>query len=387
MERCESQIMRLQQGYAGSASFARGWLLVAAVLCMASAGRAERIKDIVDIQGVRDNPLTGFGLVVGLADTGDSSVPSRQVLASLLRNDSITVSPSDLITGNLALVLVSAKLGAFDREGMRLDVDVSSVGNAKSLQGGMLLPTELKGLDGNVYAVASGPVSLGGWGASGSQASVSKNHLTVGRIAGGATVERAELSHFWQTTPEGRFITLLLRNNDFATMERIGKAINQLCPDAAQVADAGAVRVRIPEAVPTSGIAGFIDQICLPDVKVDYPAVVVINERTGTIVVGENVGISPVAISQGSLVVKVKETEIVSQPTAPFSNAGTTERVPDTFVGVEETETYLIPVEHVVTVSELAKALNAIGATPRDLVAIFNALKAAGALQARIEPM
>ncbi len=365
----------------------RRLVVVVMVLSVVSIVQAERIKDIVDIKGVRDNPLTGFGLVVGLSDTGDTSIPSRQVLASLLRNDSITVSPSDLITGNLALVLVSAKLGPFDREGSRLDIDVSSVGNAQSLQGGMLLPTELKGLDGEVYAVAAGPVSLGGWGASGNQASVSKNHLTVGRIPGGATVEREELSEFWEVSPQGRFMTFLLRNSDFTTIERVSKAINQLYPDIAQVVDAGAVRISIPQSIPNSGIAGFIDQISMPDVKVDYPAVVVINERTGTIVVGENVGISAVAISQGSLVVKVKETEIVSQPMASFSDAGSTERVPDTFVGVEETETHLIPVDHVVTVSELAKALNAIGATPRDLVAIFNALKAAGALQAKIEPM
>ncbi len=348
---------------------------------------AERIKDITEIEGVRGNPLTGFGLLVGLSDTGDTTLPSRQMLTSLLRRENINVEPSDLLGGNVAVVTVTAQLGPFHREGMRIDVDVSSFGDAESLQGGMLLDTELKGLDGQVYAVAAGPISLGGWGASGSQASVSKNHLTVGRIPGGAIVERAELSEFWKTTPLGRYTTLLLRNSDFTTVERIRQAINKIFPDVARVVDAGAVRIRIPDDLSPEEIPAFIDQISLLEVKVDSPAVVVINEKTGTIVVGENVGISSVAISQGSLVVKVKETEMVSQPTAPFSNAGTTERVPDTIIGVEEKETHLIPVQHAVTISELAKALNAIGATPRDLVAIFNALKKAGALQARIEPM
>lgn len=369
-------------------TFRSGWITTIVVLLgVCSLVRAERIKDITEIEGIRGNPLTGFGVVVGLSDTGDSTLPSRQMLTSLLRRENINVTPSDLMGGNVAVVIVTAELGPFHRDGMRIDIDVSSFGDAESLQGGMLLDTELKGLDGQVYAVAKGPISLGGWGASGSQASVTKNHLTVGRIAGGAMVERAELSEFWKTTPLGRYTTLLLRNSDFTTVERIRQAVNQIYPDMAQVLDAGAVRVRIPDTLTAADIPAFIDQITLLNVKVDSPAVVVINERTGTIVVGENVGISAVAISQGSLVVKVKETEIVSQPTAPFSDAGSTERVPDTIIGVEETETHLIPVQRAVTISELAKALNAIGATPRDLVAIFNALKKAGALQARIEPM
>jgi flagellar P-ring protein precursor FlgI len=163
--------------------------------------------------------------------------------------------------------------------------------------------------------------------------------------------------------------------------------INVAHPDSAVVVDAGTIRVRVPENIELKDIAGFIDDITRLEVTVDVPAVVVINERTGTIVVGENVGISAVAISQGSLVVKIKETEIVSQPTAPFSDAGTTEKVPDTIIGVEEKEAYLIPVTRSVTVADLAKTLNAIGATPRDLIAIFNALKKAGALQARLEIM
>jgi len=347
-------------------------------------GRSERIKDIVDIKGIRGNPLSGVGLVVGLANTGDSSLPSRQILTSIFRNSGIVLKPSDLSSGNIAVVMVTAELGPFARQGSRIDVDVSAVGDAKSLQGGMLLPAPLKGLDGQVYAVAQGPISIGGWAASGEKASITKNHQTVGRIPDGAIVEKEEIASFVEDIAGRRFITLTLRNTDFSTARHISDAINRQYPDAAEVVDAGTIRVKIPGQISRAQIARFIDEITSQEVEVDAPAVVVINERTGTIVVGEKVGISPVAISQGSLIVKVKETELVSQPTAPFSDAGTTEKVPETIIGVEEKQGYLIPVPRAVTVSDLAKSLNAIGATPRDLVAIFNALKRAGALQAKL---
>jgi flagellar P-ring protein precursor FlgI len=350
----------------------------------AGIGRAERIKDVVDIQGVRGNPLRGIGLVVGLADTGDTTLLSRQMLTNVLRDAGLVLSPSNLTGGNVAVVMVTAQLGPFARSGSRIDVDVSAIGDAKSLQGGLLLPTPLEGLDGQVYAVAQGGVSIGGWAATGAKASVTKNHQTVGRIPDGAIVEKEEIATFVEEVGTDKFITLNLRNGDFSTAERISQVINQADPNSAVVLDAGTVRVKIPRELDDAKLAGFIDRITAYDVKVDVPAVVVINERTGTIVVGENVGISAVAISQGSLVVKIKETEIVSQPTAPFSDAGTTERVPETMVAVEETEGYLIPMSRTVTVSELAKTLNAIGATPTDLIAIFNTLKTAGALQAKL---
>jgi flagellar P-ring protein precursor FlgI len=361
-------------------------------LVLAGVCRAERIKDIVDIQGVRGNPLTGIGLVVGLAGTGDNTLASRQMLTSIFRDSGLVLLPSDLTGGNIAVVMVMGQLGPFARKGSRIDVDVSTIGDAKSLQGGMLLPTPLRGLDGQglhgqVYAMAQGGVSIGGWAASGDKASITKNHQTVGRIPDGAVVEKEELATFVEYAGGYKFVTLNVRNNDFSTAERIGRAINQIYPGSASVADAGTVRVRVPEQIDRWGIAGFIGDITKLDVKVDTPAVVVINERTGTIVVGENVGISEVAISQGSLVVRIKETEIVSQPIAPFSDAGTTEVVPDTVIGIEEKEGFLIPVSRAVTVSDLANTLNAIGATPRDLIAIFNALKKAGALQARLEIM
>ena len=363
------------------------WLIACALMTcafMVEVGHCERIKDIVDIQGVRGNPLGGVGLVIGLAGTGDTTPLSQQMLTNILRRSGLVLSPKDFTGGNIAAVMVTSELGPFARVGSRIDVDVSAIGDAKSLQGGMLLPTPLEGLDGQVYAVAQGGVSIGGWAATGNKASISKNHQTVGRIPGGAIVEEEEIATFVEYIAGSRLITLNLRNSDFSTAERISKAINDTFPGSTVVVDAGTIQVKVPGEISQAGIAGFIDEITRLEVQVDVPAVVVINERTGTIVVGENVGISAVAISQGSLVIKIKETEIVSQPTAPFSDAGTTEKVPETAIGVEETEGYLIPVSRTVTVSELAKSLNAIGATPRDLIAIFNTLKQAGALQAKL---
>jgi len=351
---------------------------------MPGVGQCERIKDIVDIQGLRGNPLTGVGLVIGLAGTGDTTLLSRQILTNILRDSGLVLDPSDLTGGNIAVVIVTAVLGPFAREGSRIDVDASAIGDAKSLQGGKLLSTPLKGLDGQVYAVAEGGISIGGWTASGDKASITKNHQTVGRIPDGATVEKEELATFVENIAGSRIITLNLRNVDFSTARQISQAINRDYPESAVVVDAGTIKVKMPGEIRQQDIAGFIDDITTPEVQVDAPAVVVINERTGTIIVGENVGISAVAISQGSLVVKIKESEIVSQPTAPFSDSGTTETVQDTEIGVEEQQAYLIPVSRSVTVSELAKSINAIGATPTDLIAIFNALKEAGALQARL---
>jgi flagellar P-ring protein precursor FlgI len=357
--------------------------LIACAL-MPGVGQCERIKDIVDIQGLRSNPLTGIGLVIGLAGTGDSGVLSRQMLTNMLRESGLVLTPSDLTGGNIAVVWVTAELGPFAREGSRIDVDVSAIGDAKSLQGGKLLPTPLKGLDGQVYAIADGGVSIGGWTAAGDKASITKNHQTVGRIPDGAVVEKEEIAKFYEYIGGYRLITLNLRNSDFSTAEQISKAINRDYANSAVVVDAGTVTVRVASEISEEDIAGFIVDITKHEVKVDVPAMVVINERTGTIVVGENVGISAVAISQGSLVIKIKEMPIVSQPTAPFSDAGQTKVVQETLIGIEENEGHLIPMSRSVTVSELAKSLNGIGATPTDLIAIFNALKKAGALQAKL---
>ena len=357
--------------------------LIACAL-MPCVGQCERIKDIVDIQGLRSNPLTGVGLVIGLAGTGDSGVLSRQMLTNMLRESGLVLTPDDLSSGNIAVVWVTAELGPFAREGSRIDVDVSAIGDAKSLQGGKLLPTQLKGLDGQVYAIADGGVSIGGWTAAGDKASITKNHQTVGRIPDGAVVEKEEIATFVEYIGGHRLITFNLRNSDFSTAEQISKAINQDFANSAVVVDAGTITVKIPGEISQEDIAGFIVDIRKHEVKVDVPGVVVINERTGTIVVGENVSISAVAISQGSLVIQIKEMPIVSQPNAPFSDAGETKVVQDTLIGIEEGKGHLIPLSRSVTVSELAQNLNGIGATPTDLIAIFNALKKAGALQAKL---
>ena len=365
----------------------RGLLLL---LVMACSANGARIKDIVDVEGVRGNPLMGVGLVVGLNGTGDNSIPSQQMLASLLRrNGDVTFDPKDFGIGSVAQVMVTAELGPWDRVGTRIDVDVSTLGDSKSLQGGILLATELKGANGEVYAVTrAASVSTASWTVEGKTgSSVAKNHPTVGRITGGAYVEREELSEFIENLGGNRIVTLNLRNSDFTTAERIGQAISSEYNDSVYVEDAGTIRVKIPDSVGFREEVRFVDRIMSYDVKVDMPAIVLINERTGTIVVGGNVAISEAAVAQGSLVVKIKEQQHVSQPSTMFTEGATTEVVPESTITVEEEEGHLIRVPDVVTVTELANALNAIGATPRDLIAIFNALKAAGALQARIEMM
>lgn len=366
------------------------WLLGAMLLIGAGGAAAARIGDIVDVHGIRSNPLMGTGLVVGLNGTGDSSLPSAQMLTSLLRREAgITFVPNDLRSANIALVMVTAELGPWDQEGATIDVTISAMGDAKSLQGGMLLATELKGLDGEVYAIARvAAISTNSWNVEGRTGTrATKNHPTVGRIPNGANVERPVLSRFIDIVGQHRIVTLRLRHENFTTAERIRQAINRQYPDSAYAPDPGTIRVRIPDSIGVEKQVYFVDTIMQMDVDVDMQAVVVINERTGTIVVGGNVGISETAVAQGSLVVRVREQKTVSQPTTPFTDGATTAIVDDSAVAVEEREGALIRVPRVVTVEELANALNAIGASPRDLIAIFDALNKAGALQARLEMM
>jgi flagellar P-ring protein precursor FlgI len=364
--------------------------LVLFLACSVCTVHGARIKDIVEIQGIRGNSLMGTGLVVGLNATGDSAAPSRQMLSSLLqREGGMTFSPTTLGSGSIAIVIVTAELGPWDRAGSRIDINVSAVGDASSLQGGVLLATELKGLDGEVYAVArAASISTASWTVEGKTGSkVAKNHPTVGRIPDGAYVEKEELSSFIEIIGEQRYISLNLRNGDFTTAQRIRESVEAVYPASAFVVDAGTIRIKMPADVSMLDAAAFVDNITSLNVEVDMPAIVVINERTGTIVVGGHVSISETAVAQGSLVVKIKEQQFVSQPSAPFTDGATTEVVQDTALSIEEGEGSLIPVPRVVTVTELANALNAIGATPRDMIAIFNALKVAGALQAKIEMM
>jgi flagellar P-ring protein precursor FlgI len=351
---------------------------------------AARIKDITWIKGVRGNHLSGMGLVVGLAGTGDSTQASAQALASLLRRqDGLTFPPTMLASGNIAQVMVTAELGPWDQEGSPIDIDVSAVGNTMSLQGGILLPTELKGADGQVYAVArSGAISTASWTVEGQTGSkVAKNHSTVGRIPNGAYVERAEPATFIEVIGGRQVVTLLLKNADLTTAQRIEDEINRVAGDSAKAKGPGSVQICIPKEVPIGEELKYLGKIMTAEVEVDLSAKVVINEKTGTIVAGGNVGISEVAISQGSLVIKMKEQPYVSQPIAPFTESATTAVVQNTTISVEEQEGHLIRIPKVVSVSELVDALNAIGATPRDLIAIFNALNRAGALQAELITM
>ncbi len=360
------------------------------LLAVVSVCDAARIKDIVEIKGVRGNTLEGVGLVIGLNGTGDNTSPSAQMLSSLLqRTGGTTFDPSLLKSSNIAHVYVTAELGPWDRVGSRIDINVSALGSASSLQGGQLISTELRGLNGEIYAVArAAAISTASWTVEGNTGSkATKNHPTVGRIPNGAYVEKEETADFIEVIGGQRYITLLLRNSDFSTAEHIRTAIENIYPDTVYVEDAGTIRIRIPDEITQINLSRFLGTIRSPDVEVDVPAIVVINERTGTIVVGGNVAITETAVAQGSLVVKIKEQQLVSQPFQAFSDNAQTERIDSSSVSVEEEEGYLITVPEVVTVTELAKYLNAIGATPRDLIAIFNMLKVAGALQARIEIM
>jgi len=360
----------------------RGILTILVLLAAATALRAERIKDIATLKGVRDNPLWGYGLVIGLNGSGDSSKVSQRALANILRRQKIPVTQDDINSKNIASVIVTATLPPFGRKGQKLDVTVSTIGSATSLQGGTLIMTPLIGADGQTYAVAQGQLTVGGFTASGTNASITKGHPTVGRIANGATIEREELSHFVQNGA----VTWLLQHADFATANAMTKAINRVYADAATTIDAGTVRVRPPRNAEGAKVLEFVEKINALAVEVDTPAVVVINERTGTVIVGKNVAISTVAISVGNLSIITTEREQVSQP-SPFSNTGTTEKTTQTDIKVIEARPGLHIVPRAVTVSELVQAINAMGLSPRELISIFEALKEAGALQATLKVM
>jgi len=357
--------------------------LGAVLLLTVLSARAERIKDIVSINGVRGNPLWGTGLVVGLNATGDDSPLGQQMLAAILRRGGTRLLPADITSQNIAVVVVTADLPAFARKGSRIDVTVSTADDSTSLRGGTLIMTPLMGADGQTYAVSQGSLSVGGFGTSGqSGSSVTKNHPTVARIANGATVEREEISDFVEN---GR-VTLQLKNPDFTTAERIAKAINTVFAKSSHAVDAGTVQIEIPKTLTKAKLVGFVRDICKLEVEVDTPAVVVVNEKTGTVIIGQNVGISMVAIAHGSLSIITQEKDVVSQP-QPLSETGTTQTVHRTEITTQEEGGALHVIPRMVSVAELARALNAMGLTPGDLIAIFNALAEAGALQAELKVM
>ncbi|WP_269516282.1 flagellar basal body P-ring protein FlgI [Brevundimonas subvibrioides] len=359
-------------------------LLAPLALAFAVAGPASaqsRIKDIASIEGVRTNQLVGYGLVVGLAGTGDSlrNCPfTRQSLEGMTERLGVNIRGSNANSKNLAAIMVTADLPPFATPGARVDVSVSSLCDAKSLLGGTLLVTSLQGADGNVYAVAQGSVQTGSVSGSGSSgSSVTRGVPTAGRIASGATVER-ETGFNLDSLQEVR---LTLRNPDFTTAQRIAAAINSTYPSTALAENGSVVTLRAPAQL---GMAAFISRVENMPVAVDTPARVIIDEVNGVIVMGENVRISTVAIAQGNLTISVQESPQVSQP-APLSQ-GQTAVVPQSDVTVEEELGREIRlVNGATSLSTLVNGLNALGVSPRDMISILQAIKAAGALQAEIE--
>ncbi len=342
---------------------------------------SSRVKDITYLKGVRENQLIGYGLVVGLQGTGDgsSSQFTMQSLATMLNNLGVGIDASTINVKNVAGVIVTAYLPPFARQGSKLDLLVSSLGDAKSLKGGTLLLTPMKGADGQVYAVGQGPVTIGGFSEEQAGASTTKNHPTVGKIPGGATIER-ELTFDFTMVGE---LSYSLHSPDFTTASRVARAINkELKGPFAQARDSGTVLVQIPDRQKDQ-IVSLVAQIERVQVEPDRIAKVVVNERTGTVVVGQDVRISTVAIAHGNLTISVQPNLTVSQPES-FSE-GTTEIVDEPTINVKEEENKLAIIPKSVSIGALVKALNALGVTPRDLIAVFQAIQAAGALQADLE--
>ncbi len=348
--------------------------------------KTSRIKDIVNIEGVRDNQLVGYGLVVGLNGTGDSlnSSPfTKQSLMAMLERLGVSVRDQNINTGNVAAVMVTATLPPFTNQGGRIDVNISSLGNASSLQGGTLLVTPLLAADGAAYAVAQGEVSVSGFSAGGDAAEVTQNIPTAGRIAEGGIVER-EIGFRLEELQQ---IRLGLKNPDFTTARRIAQAINGFTSANLAVAENSSSVTLTRPASYDGTIVDLITDIEQLPIQPDQPARIVISERSGVIVMGADVRISNIAIAQGNLTVKVTETPQVSQPN-PFSELGETVVVPRTDLEINQSpEAKLALLETGVTLQDLVTGLNRLGMQPRDIITIIQAVKAAGALQAEIEVM
>ena len=355
--------------------------------CLLAAGPAqaapERIKELASIAGVRDNQLVGYGLVVGLDGSGDQTTQTPftvQSIINMLSNMGVTLPPgTNLQLKNVAAVMVTATLPPFSRPGQRIDVTVSSIGNAKSLRGGTLVMTPLKGADGQIYAIAQGNMAVGGAGAQGGGASVTINHLSAGRIPGGATVERAVPTMLGQ----GDHVVLELNDTDFGTARRVVDAINlATAPGTAQAMDGRTIRVRAP--LDPSDRVAFLGQLeNLSVTPVQQAAKVIVNSRTGSVVMNQKVMLQNVAVAHGNLTVNVVTEQQVNQP-LPFSQGQTviTERGE---VTIEQVPGKLVNVQAGSNLADVVKALNALGATPMDLVSILQAMKSAGALRADLE--
>lgn len=360
-------------------------LLVTVLVTSAADAAPSRLKDLVDVEGVRENQLVGYGLVVGLNNTGDTLKNgsfTKQSLQSMLNRLGVKPTEKGTTSKNVAAVMVTASLPAFARQGSRIDVNVSALGDATNLLGGTLLVTPLLGADGEVYAVAQGQVGVSGYAATGQAESIVKGVPTSGRIASGAIVER-EVG-FEMARMDS--VTLTLRNPDFTTARRIAQAINAYVHDsAARPSDPATVHVSLPDAYRGS-VVNLVTDIEQLQIEPDQPARVIIDETSGIIVMGDNVRVSTVAIAQGNLTIRITEEPQVSQP-APFGD-GATVVVPRTDVAVDEQSNRKLGiVRDGVTLQQLVHGLNALGVGPRDLIAILQAIKAAGALQAEISVM
>lgn len=353
----------------------------AVLLCGAGVpSRAERIKDLAAFEGVRENQLIGYGLVVGIEGKGDQGLATQQTIVNMLQRMGLVVNPNDLKTKNVAAVMVTSMLPPFPRPGTRIDVTVSAIGDAKTLEGGTLLLTPLKGPDGKVYALGQGAVSVGGFVGGEGGTKIVKNHTTVGRVPRGGIVEK-DLPF---SLGKGDELRLFLHRQDFTNASRIAEKINEsLKSGRSQAVDSATVTLQVP-AEYRGRLPEFVSLVEAIDVPVDMPARVTVNERTGTVVIGENVRISPVAIAHGNLTIEIKTEFQVSQP-KPFAPAkAETVVVPKTEVTASEPKASLIEVSGV-TLGEIVKGLNSLGVTPRDLIAILQALRSSGALRAELE--
>jgi flagellar P-ring protein precursor FlgI len=360
-------------------------LLLMFVLICAQPALADRVKDLASVAGVRKNQLTGYGIVVGLDGTGDQTTQTPftvQSIVNMLTQFGITIPPGvSLQLKNVAAVTVQADLPAFAKPGQMIDVTVASIGNAKSLRGGSLLMAPLRGADGNVYALAQGNLIVGGFGASGADGSrVTVNVPSAGRIPNGATVERTVPNDFLNNS----LIVLNLHTPDFTTSGRLASEINNTLGDGtAESIDAVSVAVRAP--IDSGMRTAFISVLENLNVEPgESSAKVIINSRTGTVVIGSNVRVTPAAVSHGSLVVTISERPFASQPIAPFSDAGQTVVLPDSNVEVTQEQGSMFLFESGTSLDEIVQAVNRVGAAPGDLVAILEALKQAGALRAEL---
>ncbi len=357
------------------------WLLL--LLCLIGFPRtshaASRVKDLAVVAGARDNQLVGYGLITGIAGDGDKNpVYTLQTVANFLQKFGMNVPASTLSSKNVAAVVVTADISAFKKNGSRLDVTVSSIGDAKTLQGGILLQTPLVGPDGEIYALAQGAISLGGISAGNEGASVQKNHPTVAQIIGGAIVEREVPTEILRNNT----IELLLREPDFTSSARLAAAINKVFTNSSESIDSTTVRVKIPDGLQNSPV-DFVARVEAVELDPDMPARIVINERTGTIVATSRIRISSCAVSHGNITISIANTLDVSQP-QPLSQTGTTVVTPRTDTKVEEQKAAFVPIPELPTVEKVAASLNSLGVTPRDMMAIFQAMKQAGALHAEL---